>query len=117
MCHREGEAFDCINHLLPGTKATIYCHSGYKRPPTGFNLELTCLVRRYEGFAAYWRADICVVVIKKFFEYKHHIAPACVKFAENGSEKYPKDGSRALVAGWGLTKVSFSKAFLFHKFV
>ena len=44
------------------------------------------------------------MVIIGYFEYQSHIAPACIEFVENPSEKYPKDDTMALVAGWGLTK-------------
>ena len=30
--------------------------------------------------------------------------PACIDLAENPTEKYPMDGTLALVAGWGLSK-------------
>ena len=60
---------------------------------------------RYQGYSNFLLADICKVVIVGYFEYKSHIAPACIEFVENASEKYPKHDIVALVAGWGLTKV------------
>ena len=52
-----------------------------------------------------WRGDICAVVVKEFFVYQTHIVPACIEFVDEDSEKYPKDDTMALVAGWGLSKV------------
>ena len=37
--------------------------------------------------------------------YQTHIVPACIEFVEEDSEKYPKDSTLALVAGWGLSNV------------
>ena len=45
------------------------------------------------------------MVVKEFFVYQAHIVPACIEFVEEDSEKYPKDSTMALVAGWGLSKV------------
>ena len=59
---------------------------------------------RYDGSISYL-ADICSVIIVGHFEFQPHIVPACVKFVENISNKYPVNGSMALVAGWGLNEV------------
>ena len=42
-CHSDGSEIDCSGHLLPGTTATIYCHAGYVKPPSGVIRDLTCL--------------------------------------------------------------------------
>ena len=42
-CERNGQEFDCTGHLLPDTKATIRCRSGYEKPKRPINAELTCL--------------------------------------------------------------------------
>ena len=60
----------------------------------------------YNGYIN-WRADIATVLIVGHFEYRPHITPACVEFYEFHSQKYPRPGARAVVAGWGFTKVSF----------
>ena len=59
---------------------------------------------RYDGIISH-KADIATIIIQGHFEYQPHIAPACLKFVE--TEKYPKNGTYALVAGWGLTNVRF----------
>lgn len=41
-CKRNGEVSPCSGHLLPGTKATIKCQSGYQKPEGLVNTELTC---------------------------------------------------------------------------
>ena len=64
------------------------------------------LVCSYDGYIT-WRADIATVLVVGRFEYRPHIGPACVEFFEFLSQKYPGPGARALVAGWGYTKVSF----------
>ena len=59
---------------------------------------------RYNGYISY-KADIATIVIEGHFEYQPHIAPACLEFVETEAEKYPKNGTYALVAGWGENKV------------
>ena len=61
------------------------------------------LTSRYKGYISYWRGDICTVVIGSAFVFTRHIVPACIDLAENHTEKYPKDHTLALVAGWGLS--------------
>ena len=61
---------------------------------------------RYDGTISH-KADIAKVIVKGHFEYQPHIAPACLKFAM--TKEYPKNGTYALVAGWGRTKVSDCK--------
>ena len=46
------------------------------------------------------KADIATVKITGHFEYRPHIAPACLKFSED-----PLDEYMALVPGWVTTKV------------
>ena len=59
---------------------------------------------RYDGYNSY-KANIAKIIIKGYFEYQPHIAPACVKFVKTEAEKYPRSGTTALVAGWGGNKV------------
>ena len=56
---------------------------------------------RYDGYVSY-KVDIATIIIAGYFEYQPHIVPACLKFSEK--EKYPKKGTKGLVAGWGLSK-------------
>ena len=42
-CTKGSREFNCIGHLLPGTKAHIHCKFGYEKSPSGFNSKLTCL--------------------------------------------------------------------------
>ena len=51
-----------------------------------------------------WWADIAIVTIEGHFDYQLHIVPACVNFVKDRAERYPKNESRALVAGWGLNE-------------
>ena len=57
---------------------------------------------RYDGIISN-KANIAKIIIEGFFEYQPHIVPACLKFVE--AEKYPRSGTTALIAGWGLNKV------------
>ena len=47
-----------------------------------------------------------MVIIEGHFEYQLHIVPACVEFFKKKEERYPKNGTMALVAGWGLNEVA-----------
>ena len=42
-CERNDVSLQCSGHLLPGTKATIDCHSGYVKPNRTINKDLICL--------------------------------------------------------------------------
>ena len=67
-------------------------------------LDASLFCFRYDGYISY-KADIATIIIAHHFEYQPHIAPACLQFVESESEKYPKRGAYALVAGWGENKV------------
>ena len=58
---------------------------------------------RYDGYISY-KVDIATIIIAGYFEYQPHIVPACLNFTEDPAEKYPRNGTKALVVGWGLSK-------------
>ena len=60
------------------------------------------------------------MIIEGYFEYAVHIAPACFDFLKNSFESYPMNGTKALVAGFGIIKVRKSLKIpenYFHAFV
>ena len=57
-CERDGEDSSCSGNLLPGTKAMIRCHTGYKQPPR-FKTTLTCQESGNWSHSAFECEPIC----------------------------------------------------------
>lgn len=71
-----------------------------------FNVHDIITVPGYDGYVGYFAADIALIVLDNFVEFKPHIAPICMdRNLEYSEEKIVREGSMGIVAGWGYTEV------------
>lgn len=74
-------------------------------PIQEFKVSDIVTVPGYDGYTGYFAADIAIVVLNNFIEFKPHIAPICLeRNLEFSEEKIVREGSEGLVAGWGYTE-------------
>jgi hypothetical protein len=73
-------------------------------PVQSFGVSDIVTVPGYDGFLGYFAADIALIILDNFIEFKPHIAPICLdRNLEYITEKVVAGGSVGLVAGWGYT--------------
>ena len=70
LCEFDNSEIDCTDNLLPGTKATAHCHTGYTNPAGDVNSELTCLASGQWNDTAIKCEPECGV-ITKFYGWKY----------------------------------------------
>lgn len=64
------------------------------------NIDYDETYRDIEGF---YTADMAIVVLKSFVEYKVHIAPVCIKSFNSIGHRELATGAVGMVAGWGMS--------------
>ncbi|CAO1407606.1 unnamed protein product [Diamesa tonsa] len=61
----------------------------------------------YDGYVGFFSADIALLILSGYIEFRPHIAPICIdRNLDYSEEKVVPDGWIGIVAGWGFTEAA-----------
>lgn len=61
----------------------------------------------YDGYAGHYAADMSILILDGYIDYKNHIAPVCIDYnLEYSTERVVPSGWVGFISGWGFTSLA-----------